>query len=220
MAKRRRIDIKFIVIAAMLLVGAGGVGFVLMKTVFKPNPQKYLTLAQQDMAREDWDSAVKNLSTAIKYSRAPDPGPWLMYADALNHQMAKDPNEVGNQWRGALNQALSIDPSNKEALRRLLDYHLDLVLLLQMHQSGYYDAISKYATKLAAVDPSDKRAQFALCFSVLDQWLNGIQTDAKQVEDAEAKLTELAKTDPNSTEVPTLLGRIKMNRAWEAQRQG
>src|SRR4051812_3493451 len=108
MAKRRRINIKFIVIGAMLLVGVAGIGFALMKTVFKPNPQKYLTLAQQDMSREDWTAAVKDVSTAIKYSRSPDPGPWLLLADALNHLMVKDPGEYVKQWYGAVNNALSI----------------------------------------------------------------------------------------------------------------
>src|SRR3954453_14198798 len=108
MAKRRRINIKFIVIGAMLLVGLAGLSYVLMKTVFKPNPQKYFTLAQQDMKREDWEAAIKDISTAIKYSRSPDPAPWLLLADATNHLMVRDPREFMKQWYGAVNNALSI----------------------------------------------------------------------------------------------------------------
>ena len=221
MAKRKRLNVKFIVIGAMILVVATGVGFVLMKTVFKPDPQKYFALAEQDAAKGDWEMAVKNISTGIRYSKAPDAGPWLKLADAVNHLMAtKDPVELGQQWRGYIDQALAIDPTNKEALKRRLDYHLDIAMLLQFRQAGNYDAIKKYAERLLAIDPKHGKAQFAICYATLDQWLNGAQTDARQVEEAETKLAALLTTDPSNIEVPTLFARLKMNRAWEAQRQG
>ncbi|MBC8107861.1 MAG: hypothetical protein H7Z14_14835, partial [Anaerolineae bacterium] len=193
MAKRRRINIKFVVIAAMILVLGLGTAFVLMKTVFKPNPQKYMALAQQNIASQDWESAVKNLSTAIKYSRHPDPGPWIMLANALNHLSAKDPAEYVQQYRGALHHALSIDPSNKDAISQLLEYHMD-VAEAGGRMASNYEQITKFATRLKEIDPADKRAEYAIHFATLDQWLNGSQTDPKLVGDAEDKLTQLLTT--------------------------
>jgi hypothetical protein len=99
-----------------------------------------------------------------------------MLANALNHLSAKDPSEYVGQYRGALHQALSIDPSNKEAISQLLEYHMD-VAGAGGRMASNYEQITKFATRLLEIDPNNKRAAYAIQFATLDQWLNGTQTD-------------------------------------------
>lgn len=218
MAKRKRINVQFIVIVAIVLVVVAAAGAFLMKTVFKPNPQKYLALAQADMQRQDWEQATKDIGTAIRYSKTPDPGPWIMLADASLRLMAKDPAEYGTKWRIAMDQALQIDPTNKEALRRRLDFYLDAVRINGERQAAVYDAITKLAQRLLAVDPTNSRAQYAQTFATLDQWFTGMQIDPKSVDDAEAKLVQLLKDDPNNDDIPRLMVGAKIYRAKEQAR--
>src|SRR3954453_9923126 len=157
MAKRRRIDLKFVVITALVLVGLAGAAYVARKTVFRPNPDKFIAAAKDDMQKGDWDQAIKDMSKAIRYARGPDPTSWLMLADAFSHKTGEDFPEYNKQWLGAVNQALTIDPNNKAALSKLAEYELTMIREVGRRGAGEFDALTKYNDRILAVDPSDKR---------------------------------------------------------------
>lgn len=217
--KKRRINVKFIGIGVVILMALGVIGYVLKKTVLRPNPQKYVALAKADMEAGRWDKAVENLGAAIKYARLPDPGPWVMLGDACMRRTATE-KDAYDQGRNAWNTALEIDPGNKDALKRLLGLCKDYLLTPSRRTAGDYDAIEKLTQKALAADPKDPDAQYVATFATVDRWFHRLETDPKRRDEALRKLQEIHEKNPADATVVSMLLQAKLIDASDALRAG
>jgi tetratricopeptide (TPR) repeat protein len=215
---KRRVNMRFVGIGLVILMALAVVAVVLVKVVLRPNPVKVMAQARTEMAVGDWDAAVKNIGKAIRYTRKPDPTLWIALGDASTHMTPKDPQALG-QVHYAYKQAIEIDPHNAEALRKLAMFWRDVMEASGM-SSQDFDMTREAASKLLEVVPDDPQALYLLSAATIEQWLRGVETDPRKIEEASERLAKVQKLDPADADAPFNLMRVKARRAEEAARAG
>src|SRR5918993_4933583 len=114
---RRRVNTKFLIILTVVVIGVGLVGLIVHK-VRRGDPDKYVKAANELVAQQNYEEAVKNFQQAVSIEGR-QPAVWIAYGDALAQLVHKDEDNAGRAVR-AWQQALEFEPQNKEALTRML----------------------------------------------------------------------------------------------------
>jgi tetratricopeptide (TPR) repeat protein len=218
MPKRRRINTKFLLISGIVVMTLLATAGVLYKFVLRKDPAKFRALAETQIAAGDWEKARDNVGTAIKYTRKPDPTLWIMLGDVLTQLSSKDA-EAEDQAAGAWSNAVEIDPQDIEIQRRLLRYHRDRSQIKFTKNVQAYDNVRESAKKILDIKSDDKEALIAMHTSWITQWLNGIATDDRKIDEAVTALRKVQQMDPADAEPPLYIARVDIYRAVEKSRQ-
>src|SRR6184192_86701 len=147
----RRVNTKFLTIFTILLVG-GLMGALLIKKFFiKESPEGYIARGTQLMAEKRYEEAVKNYQKAALLDPK-NPSLWVAFGDALNELSPTDV-EYMKRARDAWDKALAVDPTNKPALDRMMQFWSDLANLDP--NPTVFERLHDTATKLSAADPKN-----------------------------------------------------------------
>jgi tetratricopeptide (TPR) repeat protein len=241
---QRRVNVKAVGIILMVLVGLMG-SLVLAKAIFfRKDPKKFIQLAER--YQKDGNLA----EAAVNYKSAIDADPKnietrLRYGDVLN-KLARTDDSVANLDRLQWDAVLAMDPTNKEALERLLTAEVDIVERAGTPDPRSFQRLHDYAEKVlrlpldSAKDPAEQKknaelkdsAEAYLHISRIAGWFADIitpseviadNTDAldrllkKQMDTAIREKSELGAVNPD---VPYFLGASLVKQARELRAQG
>ncbi len=222
MAKRKsRLNLKFIAIGALSVIGLGVIYLILHRTVLKPHAEAFVTAAQADMAKQDWEAGVKDLGKAVRYARTPDPAIWLMLADCYSHLMAQDYTQNLPQFRQCLGKAMQIDPRYVPGLKVQLEYELEFLQFTPGARiADVYKQLSSTADALLAEEPKNTRARYVSAYSLIDRRMSGIAVDRRLLDQAEQNLKTLLTDAPTDPEVPFVLAHWMLFDLRELDRTG
>jgi tetratricopeptide (TPR) repeat protein len=221
MAKRRRLDKRFLRILAVSAMGLVALGFVALKLrnrFLVQHPEKFLAAGREALAKKDYADARDNLMRAAALSH-PDADLDVAIGDALNGLSDKDPDNVAAA-RGMWEQALTTDATNASALDRLIHFwHDEVDLHPRLNERAQAaQQWQKTADKLVAVDPDNLLGQAGAAEATLEALLDGVAVDAGLVKTAEDTLIRLEPQDPASADMPYYVARAYLYQGAQAGR--
>jgi tetratricopeptide (TPR) repeat protein len=220
MAKRRRLNKRFLRILAVSAMGLIALGFVAMKLRSRflvQHPEKFLAAGREALARKDYADARDNLTRAMALSH-PDADLDVAIGDALNGLSDKDPDNVAAA-RSMWEQALTIDATNAPAMDRLIHFWRDEVDLHPRlsERAQAAQEWQKAGDKLVAVDPDSVLGRASSAEAIIEQMLDGVAVDAARVETAEQTLIKLQPQDPANADIPYFVARGYL---WQGAQAG
>src|SRR5687767_3982057 len=117
----RRVNTKFLITLTAVVIVLG-VGALIFQKVRRGDPQKHVRAGDRAFAEKNYDEAAKSYYQAVNIDPS-QPAVWVAYGDTLAQLAAKDPENAGRAFK-AWQQAVELDPRNKEALSRVLSLYL------------------------------------------------------------------------------------------------
>jgi len=118
----RRVNTKFLIILTIVVVGLGVAALIVTK-LRRGDPAKYIAQASQAVSEQRYEDAALLFKQALAIDgRRADV--LVAYGDVQRQLVYKDPENVSRAFR-AWQQALEVDPNNKEALTRVLAIYQD-----------------------------------------------------------------------------------------------
>src|SRR5687767_9457318 len=123
----RRVNTKFLIILTSIVVTLGVGALVANLLLARESPEKFKAAGQQLMAEKKYEEAAKAFGRAVQLNEK-DPELWIAYGDACNELTPVD-LEWLQRARSAWGSALAIDPANKPALDRMMQWYSDVANL-------------------------------------------------------------------------------------------
>jgi tetratricopeptide (TPR) repeat protein len=219
----RRVNTKFLIILTVVVVGLGVIALVIHK-LRRGDPDKYIAQATAAVGEQKYDDAALLYKQALSIDgkRA---DVWIAYGDVQRQLAYEDPENVGRAVR-AWQQALELDPNNKEALTRMLAIYQD-----DSAGGAALSTIEKgreVAQRLLKVDPDNKVAAAALPLFTLRVAVSGAQanTEPEKMIEAVKQLADLSTAHPEDPELAkqatdarmTLAGALGRSQPAEARK--
>jgi tetratricopeptide (TPR) repeat protein len=218
---KRRINQKFLALlgGGVLAIAALGVGALKFKSVLFPkHPEKYLSAGREALAKKDYATARDNLARAAVLSQ-PNAALDVMMGDALNGLASKDPDNVAAA-RAIWEQALTIDPSNIDAMERLVQFWREQLELRPRAKergqvAGY---LRKAAQRLIDADPQNHVGRVNEAEAAIEAIADGVQSDAALATSVatakEQTLLQAQAEDPVDADIPYYVARAYL---WQSQ---
>src|SRR5690349_10641552 len=116
----RRVNTKFLAIFTVVVLGLLIAGLVVRKFIVKESPEGYIARGTQLMADHKYEGAIQNFQKAVLLDPK-NPSLWVAYGDALN-QLSPNDVEYMRRAREAWDKALAVQPDNKPALDRMMQF--------------------------------------------------------------------------------------------------
>ena len=239
---QRRVNVKAVGIILTVLVAIMGSITVAKIFLGRKNPEKYIALAQR------YEKEGNFAEAAVNYKYAIDADPKnidvrIKFGD-LAHNLARIDEGFTNQDRKEWDTVLTMDPTNKEALQRMMRLEVETVEFRPDPQS--FTRLHELSEKILKLpldggkDDAEKKknaelkatARAYLHISVIASWFADItqpdevirdNTDAldKLVqEDVDAAIKEGVKAHPINPDLPYYLGTTYVKQARELRNRG
>lgn len=214
----RRVNTRFLIVLTAVVVFLAVAVVVAQKVFMRENPQEFVDAARKLTEEKKYELALKNMRQAVALDQG-RPDLWLMYGDAAAKLAGKDV-EFTKMAIAAWNKTLEIEPANKEALSRMMEFYLAQMEMGARDFSSVVSPGQAVARKLASVDPNNPRAAAGVHIFTIKGYAAGAQTDPQAVEEAITKLTELGQKDPANPDFPFHVAQAKLFRGQELARLG
>jgi tetratricopeptide (TPR) repeat protein len=216
MQQQRKLNLQFLVILAVALLGGVGVVYVTVALAFKDRPEKHVALAEALVMQKNLLGAVEEYRLAQRLD-SKNPALLVKLGDVIRQATALDADLVGKDRQVWL-RALDIDSAFMPALQRLLDSWVEEAQVWQRPE--IFSNIRSYAERILSIDPSDTKSLMLLNVSYIQQWMAGILTTPQEVDRAIESLMQLAKRDASDVEIPFLVTRARFQRALDYRAKG
>lgn len=206
---KKKLNRKFLVIAALVVVGVVIGGGVLYKLRNRIDPDELIATGKSLVEQKNYAEAVRYFGGALSM-RGGDPALWVMYGDAFSHMASKD---VENylRARSAYQSALERDPRHPEALRRLFAFVKDEVE--QAPAPSTLQDIESLGRRLAEVEPNNVEARAYAEYATLLRYQIGTELESEQTDAALQKIDALVREHPEYPDALLFAARTRMVKA-------
>ena len=154
----RRVNTKFLTVLTIVVVGLGILGLIANKFLIHESPEKYINAGNEFLAAKKYEEAVKAYARAVGLDKN-NPNLWVAYGDALN-QLSSQDIEYMRRARSAWDQALAVDPNNRAALDRMMQFWSD-VANMSSTSPDVFKQLELTARKLFEADKNNNAAEIA-----------------------------------------------------------
>jgi tetratricopeptide (TPR) repeat protein len=199
---QRRVNVRFVGIALVVIVGLIGSLAFAKFFLLKKDPQRYVKTGADayELYKKNHDiaallDAMNNYKAAcdlmLKDTKPAAMNVRVTYGDVLHDLGRVDPTYMG-QDRQVWGSVLQVDPVNKEALKRLLTWNIELIEFNPSPPPTVFGQLSDVAEKLLKVIPQNAdgedaelraTAQAYLHIAVIAGWLTNVATDEVRIHD-------------------------------------
>ncbi len=215
----KRVNKKFLLGLTIAVVGLALALVVVVFITKHRNPAPFIAAAEKATAEGRYEDAAINYRKAMSLDRG-NAELRVKFGDTLNHLVSVDSQSLGGA-RGAWQNALSMDPQNKAAMRDLMQSYNDELEGSGPHPNpAVFANLREIALKLGKVDPSDFQAQANVSLATVRQYLAGISTTPRALGESIDALQGLMKKDPANADLLFYVAAAKLRRAGEAARGG
>jgi tetratricopeptide (TPR) repeat protein len=226
MARKKRLNIKFIVILSILLAIPVG-GLLVWKVVpkffpqvgwiWRGTPQTHAEQAKALFDQGKFYEAGEKYKRAVQVRGAPT-AEWLVaIGDCYSHMVLNEGMKANENLRLARlfwDQALSIDPNYLDAHRRLLDlFQQNAEMSRGAGAAAQWQQVGELAQKVLSLDPADRAAQLTVHRATILCWINGLEGDDAKVQNAMDSLEQMLAKPPFDPDVFWQLVQARMYRA-------
>src|SRR6478736_4551049 len=120
----RRVNTKFLTVFTIVVIGLLLAGLLAKRFLIRESPEKYVSHGSQMMGEKKFEEAARDFARAVSLDPK-NPSLWVAYGDALNELSPTDV-EYMRRARDAWGRALAVDPNNKPALDRMMQFWSDV----------------------------------------------------------------------------------------------
>src|SRR5262245_45473318 len=231
MARKKRLNKKFIIILALLLaIPASGLFvwkvvahyFPKVGYIWRGTPESIAAEAKALFDQGNYSDACEKYKRAVKVRGSPTAELLTDIGDCYSHMVLSDRmrgNENLRLSRLFWDQALSIDPSYTPANRRLLDFFMENAEMSRgIGAAPLWQEVYDLAGKILAQDPKDRETELIQQRAVLMRWVSGAESDELRIQKATDRLTEMSQQPPFNAGVFFALVQARMYKAEERRR--
>ena len=228
-----RVNVKFLVI---LLGSIGGAAALLVVAYYSfsflhESPKRFVAMGDRMMKEgtpSGYAEAIRQYQQAAlkaKNDHQEESRILVRLGDAM-HEMTRYDNNFIRQDLAQYVRALTEDPSNTNALQKLMAGDIEAIEFSPSAQS--FQSLRDTADKILALFPSDPelvhKAEVYRHIAPIAGWLHGIETPDEELDDPkDGHITALARLmlqDASNPDVPYYLALAYINRATEQRRLG
>lgn len=194
----RRLNTRFLTILLLVVAGVGVALFLAERFLIHEHPDRYIELGRQAIKDHRWQDAVFNFSKASALAPR-DPDIQMMLGQAYEQVIQLDPNAIRSEVQ-AYQKALEIDPKYLPALNAL-----SALFTREAARDPTADLFSNaidYTKRAHDVDPDNEKLQSLYDKLIIEQWVNGLSTDQKAVNQAVKEMRDLWKKNPSDADLP------------------
>ncbi len=195
----KRVNKKFLLGLTILVVGLAVALMVVVYLSRHRNPAPYIAAGDRAMKDGRYEEAAEAYHRATGLDRG-NSGLLLKYGDALNHLVSTDPQYLGRA-REVWQNILVVDSLNLPALQRLIQSYQDELDAEGTHPNpSSFSNLRDASLKYLKADPNNLQAQANPHAAAIRQYLSGISTDSKKVDESVEALLALLKKDPGNSD--------------------
>lgn len=204
----RRVNTRFLTILLLVVIGSAGTVGLIWRLRVHEYPDHYVALGQQAIKDHNWPDAVDDFSRAASLGPK-DPKLQMMLGQALGETVQMDPMAAAQQV-AAYQRALEIDPKFLPALIALSKLYTDAAS--GNPDTTLYQHAIDYTNRARALAPDDDKLASLPARLVIQEWVNNLDIDPKDVDNAIKELNAQWKKHPANADLPWVIATAKVKR--------